>query len=108
MSASMNLHPKHIEFYHHARRYLREHDPVGYETMRREQIERMADVLRHEAFQEATQPYRKIKEKLLSDFYSLQVKPDMPLPDWLQEQLTELDVAIAAVAREFGYETVTV
>lgn len=96
------------EFYHHARRYLRKHDPIGYETMRREQIEHMADALRHEAFLEATQPYLRIKEKLLGDFYSLQVNPCMLLPEWLQDQLTELDVMIAAVAREFGYETETV
>jgi hypothetical protein len=97
-------HPKRIEFYHHARRYLREHDPTGYETMRREQIEHLANALRHEAFREHTQPYRRIKEKLLSDFYSLQVNPCTPLPEWLQEQLAELDGMIAAVAREFGYE----
>lgn len=100
-------HPKRIEFYHHARRYLREHDPIGYEAMRREQIEHLAEALRHEAFREHAQPYRKIKEKLLSDFYSLQVNPCAPLPKWLQEQLAELDVMIASVAHEFGYVDTT-
>jgi hypothetical protein len=42
----------------------------------------------------------------MSDFYSLQVMPSVPLPAWLQEQLAELDSAIAAVAREFGFETI--
>jgi hypothetical protein len=100
----MNLHPKHIEFYHRARRYLREHDdPIGYETMRAAQIEHLADCLRQEAFWEATMPYRLIQQKLLSDFYSLQVKPSIPIPKWLQEQLAELDIMIAAAAREFGF-----
>jgi hypothetical protein len=96
--------PKRIEFYHHARRYLREHDPIGYETMRHEQIERMADALRYEAFREHAQPYQRIKQKLLGDFYNLQVRPNVPLPEWLTDQLAELDTMIASVAREFGYE----
>ena len=97
-------HPKRIEFYHHARRYLREHDPMGYETMRREQIEHVADALRYEAFREATQPYRRVKEKVLGDFYKLQANPVVVLPDWLREQLAELDKGIASVARDFGFE----
>lgn len=103
-SGMFSENPKRIEFYHRARSYLRGHDPIGYETMRCEQIERMADVLRYEAFREHAQPYLRIKEKLLSDFYSLQVRPNVPLPEWLTDQLAELDTMIASVAREFGFD----
>lgn len=100
--------PKRREFYHHARRFLKERGGAAYERATVPEIERIADYLRYEAFREATQPYRVIKEKLLSDFYNLQINPCTPLPEYLQEQLAELDTMIAAVAREFGYEAETV
>lgn len=97
-------HPKRIEFYHHARRYLRERDPLAYETANVKEIEHVADALRYEAFLEAIQPYLKQKERLLSDFYSLQTRPAAPMPDWLREALAEWDTMIKAVAKEFGFE----
>lgn len=97
-------HPKRIEFYHHARRYLKERDPVAYETASVKEIEHVSDMLRYEAFREQIQPYLKQKERLLSDFYNLQVRPDTPMPDWLQDYLAEWDTMIQAVAREFGFE----
>lgn len=96
-------HPKRIEFYHHARRYLKERGPAAYERATREEIEHIADALRYEAFREQIQPYLKAKEKLLNDFYSLQVQPSAPWPEWLREYLAEWDVMIQAVAKEFGY-----
>jgi hypothetical protein len=96
-------HPKRIEYYHHARRYLRERDPVAYETASVKEIEHVADMLRYEAFRENIQPYLKHKERLIGDFYSLQTRPDMPMPDWLREDLAEWDSMIASVAREFGF-----
>lgn len=97
-------HPKRIEFYHHARRYLRERGGAAYERATREEIEHIANALRYEAFREEIQPYLKIEEKLLGDFYSLQVNPCTPPPEWLQDQLAELDTMISAVGKEFGYE----
>ncbi len=99
----MNLDPLHIEYFHRARRYLRERDPVGYETVTQREIEHVANALRHEAFLEASAPYRRQKELLLGRFYSVQARPDPPLPVWLQDALAEWDSMIAGVARQFGY-----
>jgi hypothetical protein len=96
-------HHKRIEYYHHAQRYLRERDPVAYETATVKEIEHIANMLRYEAYREAIQPYLKQKERLLSDFYSLQAQPNTPMPDWLRENLAEWDSMIADVAREFGF-----
>lgn len=96
-------HPRRIEFYHHARRYLKERDPVAYATASVRQIEHVANALRHEAFREAVQPYQAQKERLLIEFYSRQVRPEAPMPDWLREAVAEWDAMIAGVAREFGY-----
>lgn len=97
-------HPKRIEYFHHARRYLRERDPVAYEIASVEQIAHLADSLRYEAFRESVQPYARSKELLLTEFFALQTQPSGPLPLWLQDALAEWDVMIAAVARDFGFE----
>jgi len=101
----VNIDEHSIKYYHAARRYLYERDPVGYATADMREFERLAEVLRYEDYRQHIQPYLRQKELLLSRFYSLQTMPAAPLPAWLQEALAEWDGMIAIEARKFGYTT---
>ena len=98
------LDPLRIDYFHAARRYLKERDPVGYETAGMREIERLADVLRYEDFRRHIQPYLDQKARLLNDFYNRQINMSQPQPLWLQEALADWDSMIAIEARRFGYE----
>lgn len=93
-----------IKYYHAAKRYLYERGPVGYVSAGMRELERLAEVLRYEDYRRHIQPYLKQKECLLNNFYDLQIRPSAPMPEWLQEALSEWDDMIAIEARKFGYE----
>lgn len=94
--------PIRITYFHQARRYLRERDPIAYHTASVKEIEHLANCLLYEDFRRHIQPYQQQKERLLSDFYSWQAMPGQPLPEWLREAIAEWDSMIAIEARKFG------
>lgn len=88
-------------YYAQAKQYLHDRDRLDRAT--EDELQKLAEVLRHQDFRRNIEPYLKQKQRLVGDFFALQISPNAKLPEELQKALAQWDEMINAKALEFGY-----
>jgi hypothetical protein len=88
-------------YYAQAKQYLYDRDELECATA--DQLEKLADYLRHQDFRRHIEPYLKQKQRLVGDFFALQATPNAKMPAELEKVLAQWDEMINAKALEFGY-----
>lgn len=90
-------------YYAKAKQFL--YDRGRLEESTDDELAKLAEYLRHQDFLLATRPYVQQKERIVSQYFSLQSDPTTAqLPKELEDALKQWDEMIATVARQFGYE----
>jgi hypothetical protein len=87
-------------YYAQARQYLYDRDRLQEATAA--ELDNLADYLRFQDFRRHIEPYLKQKERLIGDFFALQIAP-VKMPEELEKALALWDEMIHAKALEFGY-----
>ena len=102
-ATAMLANQKIMVLYHaKARQYLDDHGRLYGATD--EQIASVAEWLRYHAFRHAIEPLERQRNKVLTDWLSLQTNVHAEQPEWLKKCVAEWNEIIASVGRkDFGY-----
>lgn len=88
-------------YYAQAKQYLYDHDRLDCATA--DELEKLAEYLRHQDFLRHIEPYLQQKQRLIGNFFALQASPNVKMPEELQKMLALWDEMINAKALEFEY-----
>ena len=88
-------------YYAQAKQYLYDRDRLDCATA--DELEKLAEYLRYQDFRRHIEPYFTQKQRLVGDFFALQISPNAKVPEELQKVLAQWDEMINAKALEFGY-----